>query len=330
MKIVIPVAGFGTRLKPHTFTKPKPLLHVAGKTVLEHVLDSLKELEFDEVIFITGHLKEKIEAFMKDRYAFKCTFIEQKVRDGTAGAIRLTESIVSGEELLIVYADTIFEADFDIVKKAHADADVQGIIWVKEVEDYQRFGVAVLDAQGFMTKFVEKPDTPISKLANIGVYYIKDSTLLFAGINHIYTRKITTKGEFFLTDAIQYMIDHGAKIKTAPVKGWYDCGAFGTLLETNRILLEKNHPHKSKPENSVIVDPVFIDDDVVIDHSIIGPNVSIAKGCEIKNSIVRNSIIDTDATLDNINIINSTIGAHAVAAGSSKKMNIGDSSEVRQ
>ncbi|MFA5796920.1 MAG: sugar phosphate nucleotidyltransferase [Candidatus Woesearchaeota archaeon] len=332
MKIVIPVAGFGSRLRPHTHSKPKPLLHVAGKSVLAYIIDDIVntwKLSFSEMIFITGHLKEKMESSIRTTYSFESVFIEQKVRDGTAGAIGLSRTaFAADEDIFIIYADTIFEADLSLIEKVRHDPAIDGIIWVKEVEDYKRFGVAVLDAQGYITKFVEKPNEPISKLANIGVYYFKSAKKLFDAIDYIYEKKITVKGEFFLTDAIQHLISSGEKITTAPVDGWYDCGAFETLLETNQALLKKHPVRKSEPINSVIIEPVFIDDDVIIENSIIGPNVSIAKGAVIRNSIIVNSIIDTDAKLIDVKLSDSTVGEHAVMQGTSKKVNIGDSSEI--
>lgn len=329
MKVIIPLAGKGTRLRPHTHTKPKPLLHVAGKAILSHILDDLKKsnLKISEIIFITGHLKEKIEEFVSKNYKFKLRFIEQKTMDGTAGAISLAKTFVD-EEVLIIYADTIFETDLGIIKKVQSNKNIDGIFWVKEVEDYQRFGVVVKDQNNFMTKMVEKPKEPISKLANIGVYYIKNYNMMFEGIEHIYKNKITLKGEFFLTDAFQYMIEKGAKLLVTDVKGWYDCGKAETLLETNRTLLKKYHATKSKLKNSLIIGNVFIEEGVIIENSIIGPDVSITKGCEIKDSIIKNSIIDENSKLYKIQLSDSLIGANALVVGNFKKLNIGDSSEI--
>src|SRR5918998_398813 len=227
MQVIIPLAGKGTRLRPHTHLTPKPLLKVAGRPVMDWVMDRLEGLDVTELIYITGHLKEQVEAFARARYQIPSRFIEQKVQDGTAGAINLARPHVKGP-VLIIFVDTVFEADLTLINRTDAD----GIIWAKEVEDYQRFGVVVTDAEGYMTRIVEKPSTPISKLANIGLYYIRDTESLWKGIDHVLASP-ANKGEWYLTDAFQWMIEHGKRILTAEVGGWYDCGKLDTLLETN-------------------------------------------------------------------------------------------------
>jgi glucose-1-phosphate thymidylyltransferase len=326
MKLIIPVAGLGKRLRPHTYTTPKPLLHVAGRTVLQHILDSLKGIKFSEVIFITGHLKEAIEDFVKNNYSFKARFIEQKAIDGTAGAIRLALPYVD-EDVMILYADTIFNINISQFKKIVSDKNVRGAIWVKEVEDYQRFGVVVNDDKGNIIDMVEKPKTPISKLANIGLYYVKDHAVLQEGIEYIYSSNIHINQEYYLTDALLYVIKKGCVFKALPVDFWLDCGKFDTLLETNRVLLKNNHNIRSKLKNSLIIKPVFVDKNVVIENSIIGPNVSIASGAIINNSMIKESIIDNQVLITNAKLSNSTIGHDAIIKGSSKKLNIGASSE---
>src|SRR5207237_7858508 len=215
MKVIIPLAGKGTRLRPHTYVTPKPMLKVAGKPVMSYILEDLEKLgDVHQIVYITGHLKEKVEEFVRATSHIDSVFIEQKVQDGTAGAVALARDYVD-EPVLIIFVDTIFDADLSIVH----DIDADGVIWVKEVEDYQRFGVVVTDAEGNMTKIVEKPTTPISKRANIGLYYIKNWKLLFEGIDWTLSQP-KNKGEFYLTDAFQYMIDKGAKIKVIDVEGW--------------------------------------------------------------------------------------------------------------
>ena len=212
MQVIIPLAGKGTRLRPHTHLVPKPLLKVAGRPVMDWVMDRLEGLDITELIFITGHLKEQVEEFARKRYRIPSRYIEQKVQDGTAGAINLARPYVTGP-VLIIFVDTVFEADLSLVKRTDAD----GIIWAKEVEDYQRFGVVVTDAKGYMTKIVEKPSTPISKLANIGLYYIKATDSLWQGIDHVLANP-ANKGEWYLTDAFQWMIDHGKRHPDG--RGW--------------------------------------------------------------------------------------------------------------
>src|SRR5579859_8139055 len=253
MKVIIPLAGKGTRLRPHTHVTPKPMLKIAGKPVIDYIMEDLERLgTVDQVVFITGHLKEKVEEYARSKYPFDAVFIEQKVQDGTAGAVALARKYAD-QPVFIIFVDTIFDADLSVVKNTDAD----GIIWVMEVEDYQRFGVVVTDDKGYMTKIVEKPTTPISKRANIGLYYIKNWKLLYEGIDWT-LKQPKNKGEFYLTDAFQYMIDHGAKIKVIDVHGWYDAGEQGTLLQTNRTMLEKGRARRPSniPKGVTVVDPV--------------------------------------------------------------------------
>src|SRR6476620_7553042 len=304
MKVIIPLAGKGTRLRPHTHLTPKPMMKVAGKPVMSYVLDELKKLgNVEEIIYITGHLKEKVEAYARAEMDVPSIFIEQKVQDGTAGAIALARDYVD-QPVLIIFVDTIFDADLSKVKSVDAD----GIIWVKEVEDYQRFGVVVTDKAGNMTKIVEKPKTPISKRANIGLYYIKNWKLLFEGIDHVLASP-KNQGEYFLTDAFQYMIDKGAKIRVIDVEGWYDAGKIDTLLDTNNTMLTKGRARRpSKLDGSTIVDPVYIEDNVTLKGSTIGPNVSIGAGSVIDGSEISHTIIGEKVKVSKSKLTNSLIG----------------------
>ncbi len=251
MKVIIPLAGKGTRLRPHTHLVPKPMLKIAGKPVMAYILEDLVKLgDVEQVIYITGHLKEKVEEYARAQFGFSAVFIEQKVQDGTAGAVALAREHVD-QPVLIIFVDTIFDADLSMTKSTDAD----GIIWVKEVEDYQRFGVVVTDEQGNMTKIVEKPSTPISKRANIGLYYIKNWKLLYEGIDWV-LKQPKNKGEYYLTDAFQYMIDKGAKIRVIDVEAWYDAGKIDTLLETNRAMLERGRARRpAGSDGCTIVEP---------------------------------------------------------------------------
>ena len=325
MKVIIPLAGKGTRLRPHTYVTPKPMLRVAGKPVMEYVLDDVKELpDVQQIIYITGHLKEKVEEFARGCTDIPSVFVEQKVQDGTAGAVALAREYVD-QPVLIIFVDTIFDADLSIISSSDAD----GIIWTKEVEDYQRFGVVVTGEDGFMTKIVEKPSTPISKRANIGLYYIKNWKLLYEGIAAV-LKQAPHKGEWYLTDAFQYMIDHGAKIRVVDVAGWYDAGKIDTLLATNRAMLERGRARQPKSiENSTIIGPVYVEDGVTIRNSIVGPNVSIGEGCEIDGSTLSDSIIETFTSITGSTLIRSLIGHHTVVSGVSGEITIGDHSEVR-
>jgi glucose-1-phosphate thymidylyltransferase len=325
MKVIIPLAGKGTRLRPHTYVTPKPMMRVAGKPVMSYVLDELRDLGgIEEIIYITGHLKEKVEDFARRSLDIPSVFIEQKVQDGTAGAIALARDRID-QPMLIIFVDTIFDADLSVVNRSDAD----GIIWVKEVEDYQRFGVVVTDESGNMTKIVEKPTTPISKRANIGLYYIKNWKLLFEGIDHVLASP-TNGGEYYLTDAFQYMIDKGAKIQVIDVEGWYDAGKIETMLETNQTMLEKGRARRpEKSGDSTIIDPVYIEDNVTLRKSTIGPNVSIGSGSVIENSTLTHTIVGTGSKISNSKITKSLVGDDTVLDGLNGEVTVGDHSEVR-
>jgi glucose-1-phosphate thymidylyltransferase len=326
MKVIIPLAGKGTRLRPHTHLTPKPMLKVAGKPVISYLLDDLKALGgIEQIIYITGHLKEKVEEYARTEYDFPAVFVEQKVQNGTATAVELARPYVD-QPVLIIFVDTIFDADLSLVQQTDAD----GIIWVKEVEDYQRFGVVVTDAKGYMTKIVEKPSTPISKRANIGLYYIRNWKLLYEGISYV-MKQPANKGEYYLTDAFQYMIDKGAKIKVVDVEGWYDAGKLDTLLDTNRAMLERGRARGPKnAKNSTIVDPVYVEDNVVITNSTIGPNVSVHAGAVIEGSTIRDTIVGSKSTIRDSELHGSMIGEEVVLEGVKGQVTIGDNSEVHE
>jgi len=325
MKVIIPLAGKGTRLRPHTHLTPKPMMKVAGKPVMSYVLDELKKLgNVEQIIYITGHLKEKVEEYARAEMDVPSVFIEQKVQDGTAGAIALAKNYVD-QPVLIIFVDTIFDADLSKVKSVDAD----GIIWVKEVEDYQRFGVVVTDRDGNMTRIVEKPKTPISKRANIGLYYIRNWKLLFEGIDHVLEQP-KNQGEYFLTDAFQYMIDKGAKIRVVDVEGWYDAGKIETMLETNEAMLRRGRARRpASAGDSTIIEPVYIEDNVTLRKSKVGPNVSIGAGSVLDNAEVSNSIVGSNARITRSVITNSLVGDDAIVVGVRGEMTVGDHSEVR-
>lgn len=326
MKVIIPLAGKGTRLRPHTHTVPKPMLKVAGKPVMDYVMDDVAKLAgVEQVVYITGHLKEKVEAHAKSAYSFPGVYVEQKVQDGTAGAVDLARPYVD-QPVLIIFVDTIFDADLSVVETSEDD----GIIWTKEVEDYQRFGVVVTDANGHMTKIVEKPSTPISKRANIGLYYIKNWKLLYEGIAHV-LQQPANKGEFYLTDAFQYMIDKGAKIRVIDVAGWYDAGKLDTLLETNRTMLGKGRAAQmGTVKDSKIIEPVRIEAGAVVEGSTVGPNVVIGAGTSVKGCTIRDAVIGDKSTLDGCTLHDAMIGDSVILEGVSGAVTIGDHSEVRR
>jgi glucose-1-phosphate thymidylyltransferase len=326
MKVIIPLAGKGTRLRPHTHLVPKPMLKIAGKPVMAYILEDLERLGgVEQVVYVTGHLKEKVEQYARTQFKLPAAFVEQTVQDGTAGAVKLAQPFVD-QDVLIIFVDTIFETDLSVIKTTDAD----GIIWVKEVEDYQRFGVVVTDKDGNMTKIVEKPSTPISKRANIGLYYVKNWKLLYEGIDHVLTQP-KNKGEYYLTDAFQYMIDKGAKLKVIDVEGWYDAGKLDTLLETNKIVLEKGAARRPKNvEASVTIhDPVYIEDDVTLTNSTIGPNVTLGKGSRVESSTLTDTIVGSKGTIKHSQLRNSLIGDDVIIEGMRGELTVSDHSEIR-
>ncbi len=318
MYVVIPVAGKGTRLRPHTHTTAKPLVHVAGKPVLQHILDRLAGLQIDELILITGHLGNQ---FKDLKLPYPVRMIEQVEQNGTASAIGLARPFVKGE-LFIVFADTVFDTDLDIVKSTQAD----GLVWAKEVEDYQRFGV-VVHKDGVMQRIVEKPSEPISKLANIGMYWFRDSAAFFAQNDLVLQAPPSKGGEFYMTDTIQNLINVGKTIRVEPVTGWYDCGTHKDLIETNRVLLSQNTKTVNAP-GSVIVQPVWIEDGAVINNSVVGPNVSVGAGAVIESSIVTDSIVNIKAKLTNANLNESIVGESAEVRGPRQKVSLGSHSTL--
>ena len=323
MQVIIPLAGKGTRLRPHTHLVPKPLLKVAGRPVMDWVMDRLDGLDISELIFITGHLKEQVEAYARSRYTLPSRFIEQKVQDGTAGAVNLARSHVK-EPVLIIFVDTVFEADLTLINRTDAD----GIIWAKEVEDYQRFGVVVTDGDGFMTRIVEKPSEPVSKLANIGLYYIRDTGALWQGIDHVLGSP-ANKGEFYLTDAFQHMIENGKRILTAEVGGWYDCGTRDAIIDTNQTLLKKGSARRpSLPASVTVRDPVYIEDGVTIERSTIGPNVTIERGSTVVDSRLEHTLVGRNCRISGATLKQSLLGDDVQLQNVNGMVSLGDHAEL--
>jgi len=326
MKVIIPLAGKGTRLRPHTHVVPKPMLKVAGRPVMSYVMDDVQKLgNVEQVVYITGHLKEKVEAYARAAYNIPSVFIEQEVQDGTAGAVAKARDYIDAP-VLIIFVDTIFDADLSIIK----DSTDDGIIWTKEVEDYQRFGVVVTDENGHMTRIVEKPKDPISKRANIGLYYIRNWKLLMEGIDHV-LKTAPNKGEWYLTDAFQYMIDKGAKIRVVDVEGWYDAGQLETLLDTNRVMLEKGRARRPATlgEGATIVEPVYIEDGCTIEHATVGPNVSLGAGSTVRHATLRDTVAGDKVHISHAALHDSFLGDQVVVEGIKGRLTAGDHSEIR-
>jgi glucose-1-phosphate thymidylyltransferase len=321
MKAVIPVAGIGKRLRPHTFTIPKALLNVAGKPILGHIVDSLLGMGVTELIPIIGYKGDSIREYLTGNYNVPISFVVQEEQKGIAHAVSLTREFADGSELVIILGDTIIKTDFDMIPK-----EGEYVLGVKEVEDPKRFGICEVE-NGLITNIVEKPDTPRGNLAIIGLYYFKNSTPLFESCATLIEKDITTKGEYQITDALQMMIERGTEFHPYRIEGWYDCGKVETLLETNRVLLEdaKTTNHR---ESSIIIDPCYIDKESDVRNSIIGPYVSVAKGCIVRHSIIENSILNEGSCLKNVILQGSVVGAYAEVTGRSSSFNVSDYSQI--
>lgn len=322
MRAIIPVAGVGTRLKPHTYTTPKVLLNVGGKPMLGHILDKLLEEDVTKATFVIGHLGEQIKDYVISEYpTIKSDFIVQEKMEGLGHAIYTAIPTFDDKEIFIILGDTVFDVYLKDVFK-----NKQSSLGVKKVDDPSRFGVAVLE-NGYIKKLIEKPATPVSNLALVGLYYIANADALVKSLNKLIEKDIRTKGELQLTDALQMMLDDGEKVTTFDVEGWYDCGKPETLLSTNRFLLNKKSFSK-KYDNVVINMPVFIAEDAKIENSVIGPYTTIDKGCVIKESIIKNSIVGANSQVKRAMLDGSIVGNNTIVKGTFKRLNIGDSTEI--
>ena len=322
MRAIIPVAGIGSRLRPHTFTVPKVLLNVAGKPILGHILDKVIAEGISAATIVVGHMSEKIREYVTQAYpGFSADYVEQEERLGLGHAIYLSRNTLGDEPVLIILGDTIFDVDLGPVVRGK-----QSAIGVKEVDDPRRFGVAVTN-NGVVTQLLEKPDPPVSNLALVGLYWIVHPRLLSTCLEELVSKDIRTKGEYQLTDALQLMIRHGESMTTFPVVGWFDCGKPETLISTNRSLLERGSTYHPIP-GVVISEPVYIAPSAVISNSIIGPNTTVGDQTSIADSIVRNSIISENARVRNALLDNSIVGSGSLVQGVYKRVNVGDSSEI--
>ncbi|MBX3009515.1 MAG: nucleotidyl transferase [Melioribacteraceae bacterium] len=322
MRAVIPVAGIGTRLKPHTYSLPKVLLNVGGKPIIGHIIEKLIAEKIFKATFVIGYLGEKVVEYVTNTYPeLDAKFVTQEIALGLGHAISVASETFDDEEIFIILGDTVFDVNLSKVFQSKTSA-----LGVKSVEDPSRFGVAICkDDQ--IVRLVEKPKEPISKLALVGLYYIKDSRLLVESLNELFDKDIRTKGEFQLTDALQIMINKGEYFTTFPVEGWYDCGKPETLLNTNQFLLKNGGTHKIY-DSVVIVDPVYIAESAIVENSIIGPFTTISDNCEIIDSIIKNTIVNSGARIEKAMLKDSIIGNNALVKSSFKKLNAGDSSEI--
>lgn len=328
MKAIIPVAGAGTRLRPHTYTQPKALIPVAGKPILGHIIDQLLDAGVEEFIFIIGYLGEKVKQYVEEKYTdLSYHFVVQEDRSGVGHAIWSARELFEGEkDLFITLGDTIVDAELKDMLKIKSSA-----VGVKKVQDPRDFGVAVMDDKDVIRHLVEKPDIPKSNMALVGIYLIRNCAKLFNVLDEMIGQEDRSHGEFQLTDALMGLIDNGEEIRGFRVNGWYDLGKMDVLLDTNAILLRKiGDLAKAEWErdNVIVVEPVSVSEGAKISNAIIGPNVTIGEHTHIDGSIVRNSIIGSYASLKNVTLVNSLIGNDTSISGSVHKLNIGDNTNI--
>ncbi len=327
MKIVIPTAGLGTRLRPHTWSKPKPLVSAAGKPVLGHVLDMFGDLsQIDEAVFIIGYLGEQIKDYVGSAYPdLNARYVIQQEMLGQSHAIWLARAGLEGP-MVMAFVDTLIEADLSGLDKEQADA----VAWVKEVDDPRRSGVASVGEDGWVTRIVEKPQDMSNNLAVVGFYYFKQAERLIAAIEAQMEGGEKLGGEYYLADAINIMLEDGLRMRVEPVEVWEDCGKPGPLLDTNRYLLQHGRDNSNEAERAgvEIVPPVYIAPSAQVSDSSIGPHVSIGEDCVVEGSQLRDSIIEAGTTLSSVELERSVIGRDVRMEGAKGKFNVGDSSEI--
>ncbi len=321
MNAIIPVAGRGRRLRPHTHTQPKVLMNVAGKPILAYILDDLRDLGVEEITFVVGYLAEKVEQYVTERYSFRAHFVTQDDPLGNGHAIYLAREHLTGPTL-IIFGDTIVRADLDAA--AHLPHSAIG---VHPVEDPRAFGVVELDGDGFVRRLWEKPAAPPSDLAVVGVYMIQRPAPLRAALERLVGDRRMVNGEYWLADALQLMVEQGEQLRTFPIDRWHDCGTPEALLRANHALLE-SAPRPAEIPGSIVIPPSFISGTAVVEGSVIGPYVTIAEDARITNAVLRESIINASARVESVVLEESIIGENASVVGRRSHINLGDSSEI--
>jgi len=328
MKIIVPMAGMGKRMRPHTLTVPKPLIPIAGKPIVQRLVEDIAKVcgeQVEEVAFIIGHFGKEVESKLlkiAESVGAKGSIYYQETALGTAHAILCAEASLSGN-LVVAFADTLFKADFQL------DASAESTIWVQKVEDPKPFGVVKLNANNEITDFVEKPETFISDLAIIGIYYFKDGEYLKTELQYLLDNDIKDKGEYQLTNALENMKNKGTRFVPGQVTEWLDCGNKNATVYTNERYLEfiKDSNLKSSSSlvvNSIIIEPVFLGENVKISNSVIGPHVSIGNGSVVNGSVISNSIIQENSKIVHANVANSMVGSHAEVKGKPADLSVGD------
>lgn len=332
MKIIIPAAGAGKRLFPHTFTKPKPMVYIAGKPIIGHILDRMKDVEPEEIIMVVGYKKEQIMSYVDKYYSgiFNIRYVDQKEQLGLGHSIHAAKEEIGNSDILIALGDMIFKAGYSEFYRQHLNnGECAASIGVREVDDPTKYGIVELEGK-YIKRLEEKPANPKSNLGIAGVYFIKETPVLLSILEEMIKNGSRTRGEYQLTDALQEMVNRGCLLKTFHVSSWYDCGHSESLLETNRVLLDEkediDHVHQIK--DSVIIQPVAIGDNVTIINSVVGPHASIASDSYIESSIISDSVIGSRSHISKVNLQRSIVGDDASVHGKHNSLNIGDSSSI--
>lgn len=324
MKAIIPVAGMGTRLRPHTHTQPKALMHVAGKPILAHILDELVAIGVDEVVLVVGYLGEMIEAYAKEQYGrLRLHFVTQAEPLGNGHAVFVAREHLDGTPVLILFGDTIIKGDL-----AGLVSSPTALAGVKEVEDPRRLGVVELNADGRVRRLLEKPSHPPTNLALVGAYFIIDSRALRVALERLVEGNRRARGEFWLADGLQLMLDAGVDMGTFPIEHWYDCGTLDALLTANRALLEATPPPLAQTRRAIMIPPSFVSPTAIVEDSVIGPYVSIAEGARVIGSMLKDSIVNANASVEGALLEHSIVGEHALVRGRPGRINVGDSSVI--
>lgn len=320
MKALIPAAGIGTRLRPHTLNKPKALLPVAGKPILAHIMDDLTAAGIEGFVLIVGYHSDAVrEWFGRERPGLDITFVEQTERLGLGHAVWTARGALGDDEFFCILGDTILKADYASLLAAE-----HSMVAVREVEDPRRFGVVEMDGAR-VKRFVEKPEVPPSNLAIVGAYLFRRPDRLWDALNRVVTGDIRTRGEYQLTDALQLMVQDDVPFSTVRVNDWYDCGKAETWLETNRVLLARGNA--SAPQKGVTA-PCSIAADVVITDAAVGPNVSLGPGCVVHGGTLRDCVVGPGTTLEDCRLTGSLIGGHSRLQGVDGVVNVGDFTEI--
>jgi glucose-1-phosphate thymidylyltransferase len=328
MKIIVPMAGRGSRLRPHTLTVPKPLVPVGGKPIVHRLVEDIAKTsteKIDEIAFVIGDFGKEVEDELirvAEKLGAKGKIFYQDKALGTAHAVLCASECLKGP-VVVAFADTLFKADFTL------DDDADGNIWVKQIDDPSAFGVVKLDDAGYITDFVEKPETFVSDLAMIGIYYFKEAKKLKTELQYLIDNGIIKGGEYQLPDALRRLTEKGLKFKPGKVSEWLDCGNKQVTVHTNQRVLEfdKDKDLVSKDvvlENSVIIPPCYVGEHVVIKNSVVGPHVSLGRGTTVNNSVVKNTIVQKNAMISNTVLQDSMIGNYAKILSHGKEISIGD------